>query len=103
MMDKRAVVLYDGDERFLPRSASFRPWPRCHLGLAGAQSMISFNEKEITANVSPHKLFVNDLECSPTMWDIMKGYFLPAIYPTSLRENTRNFVYPMLMSAMKNR
>jgi len=67
MMDRRVVVLYDGDERFLPRSASFRPWPRCHLGLAGAQSMISFNEKEITANVSPHKLFVNDLECSPTM------------------------------------
>jgi len=25
MMDKRVVVLYDGDDRFLPRSASFRP------------------------------------------------------------------------------
>lgn len=33
----------------------------------------------------------------------MKGYFLPAIYPTSLRENTRNFVYPTLMAAIKDR
>lgn len=103
MTNKRVVVLYDGDKRFWPRSAINRPWPKCHLGLSGALAMISFNEKEIVANISPHKLFVNDLECSPTIWDIMKGYFLPAIYPSSLLENTHHFVYPTLMSTMKGR
>jgi len=67
MNNKRVVVLYDEDQRFWPRSAIYRPWPRCHLGLSGAKAMISFNEKQLNANISPQKLFANDLECSPTI------------------------------------
>jgi len=101
MADKRVVILYDDDERFWPRSAIKRPWPKCHLGYTGALEMISFNE-QLIADDSSHKiLVVNDLECSPNVWDIMKGFLLPAIYPSSLYENTQNFVYPMLMSTIQ--
>lgn len=103
MADKRVVVIYAGDDRFWPRSASDRPWSRCHLGHLGALAMISFSEKQIATNTSPQVLFVNDLECSPNIWDIMKGFFLPAIYPTSLFENNENFVTPTLMSTLKGR
>jgi len=65
--------------------------------------MISFNEKLIAANNSHQILVVNDLECSPNMWDIIKGFLLPAIYPTSLFENNQNFVYPTLMSTIQGR
>jgi len=101
MKNQRVVVIYDGDKRFWPRSAIDRPWPRCHLGVLGALTMISFNEEQIAANTFLHKLCVHDLECSPSYWDMMKGYFLPAIYPSSLRENSQNFVYPTLMLTMK--
>jgi len=101
MKNKRVLVIYDGDKRFWPRSAIHRPWPRCHPGVLGSVEMISFNEKQIEANTFPHKLCVHDLECSPTVWDMVKGYFLPAIYPSSILENTQNFVYPTLMFTMK--
>jgi len=58
--------------------------------------MISFNEKRITKNSHPKKLRVHDLECSPSTWDIAKGYFFPSVFPSSLQENTQNFVYPAL-------
>jgi len=67
MNNKRVAVLYEEDQQFWPRSAIYRPWPRCHLGFSGAKAMISFNEKQLNANISPQKLFANDLECSPTI------------------------------------
>jgi len=48
-------------------------------------------------------LFVNDLECSPTVWDILKGYFIPALYPSSLLENNKAYVYPELISTMEGK
>jgi len=63
-------------------------------------AMISFNEKRITKNSYAKKLRVHDLECSPSPFDIMKGHFLPSIYPSSLRENNQNYIYPTLKFTM---
>jgi len=65
--------------------------------------MIAFNEKELGADTSPRNLFVNDIECSPSLMDILKGFILPAFYPSSLYENNKKYVYPTLISTMKKR
>jgi len=65
--------------------------------------MIAFNEKQLHARTSPQNLFVNDIECSPSLLDIIKGFFLPTLYPSSLFENNKNYVYPKLMSTMEQR
>jgi len=65
--------------------------------------MIAFNEKELGNDTAPQNLFVNDIECSPSVLDILKGFFLPFFYPTSLFENNKKYVYPTLMSTMEQR
>jgi len=65
--------------------------------------MIAFNEKQLGADTSPETLFVNDIECSPSLLDILKGFFLPAFYPSSLFENNKKYVYPTLMSTVEQR
>jgi len=65
--------------------------------------MIAFNEKELGADTSPRNLFVNDIECSPSLLDILRGFLLPAFYPSSLYENNKKYVYPTLMSTMEKR
>jgi len=65
--------------------------------------MIAFNEKELGNDTAPQNLFVNDIECSPSVLDILKGFFLPFFYPTSLFENNKKYVYPTLMSTLEHR
>jgi len=103
MSNRRVAVFYEGDQQFWPNSAIDRPWSRCHMGQSEALKMIAFTEEQINKNISAHRLYVNDIECSPTVWDIVRGFLIPAVYPSSLRENNKKYVYPALVSAMERK
>jgi len=65
--------------------------------------MIAFNEKHLRADISHRNLSVNDIECSPSPLDVLKGFLLPSFYPSSLFENNKNYVYPILIATMEHR
>jgi len=67
--------------------------------------MISFNERETHDHdkIASDLFFVWDLACSPTVTDLLKGYLLPAWYPSSIHENNLEFVYPQVMYSMESR
>jgi len=101
--NQRVVVFYDGYKRFYPKSLVSRPWPRCRLGKSEALAMLTYNEQPILEEHASHMFFVSDFACSPTYIDILKAYFLPSLYPTSLRENNRKYVHPNVLSTMEGK